>query len=80
MKANPKITALPPTTKYSCNNNSSVFVLLLGSYGRKLSSAAEGRKVVSEKATLASIAENYEPSPLSFDALNLGCRSHCFFF
>ena len=38
-----------------CNNNSSVFISLLGSCGRKLSLAEEGRKVVSEQATLASL-------------------------
>ena len=46
--------------------NSSVFISLFGSCGRKLSLAEEGRKVVSEQATLASLeprTTSHFPSP-----------------
>ena len=70
MKENAVIAALPPMTKYSYStglspkqcfllvvytNDSSVFISLFGLCGRKLSLAEEGRKVVSEQATLASL-------------------------
>ena len=56
MKENAIVSTLPPTTKYSYSNIiSSVFISLLGLCGRKLSIAEEGRTVVSEQATVASL-------------------------